>query len=70
MIDQDLLQRVKDRLEAAKGNLPLIAAATDVSYFTILNIMSGRTENPHRRTVAALDEYFRKQEAKAKRQAR
>lgn len=70
MTDDRMLESVRAKLDEHKGSWPAIAAATKVGYFTISKIATGTTTKPHERTVIALDDYFRKLEAKAKRQAR
>lgn len=57
--DENLLEYLKSKLEASRGQWPAISKATGVPYFTITNLAQGKVEDPRLSTVQPLIDYFR-----------
>jgi hypothetical protein len=62
-MNEPLLDYVKARLEAHRGEWPQIARITGVPYFTITNIVQGKVEDPRISTIQPLVDYFQALEA-------
>lgn len=63
VMDQPILDYVKEQLEQRRGDWPLISKTTGVPYFTITNIVQGKVEDPRISTIQKLYDYFRSPEA-------
>lgn len=57
--DENLLDYLKNKLEASRGQWPAISKATGVPYFTITNLVQGKVEDPRLSTIQRLIDYFR-----------
>lgn len=53
-----LLEQIKARLLAAKGEWPQISEKTSLSYWTIANVATGKSPNPTNDTLQPLADYF------------
>lgn len=62
-MNEPILDFVKRRLEASRGDWPKISAATGVPYFTITNVAQGKVADPRIGTLQPLVDYFRTQDA-------
>lgn len=63
--DENLLEYLKSKLDASRGQWPAISKATGVPYFTITNLVQGKVEDPRLSTVQRLIDYFREAERAA-----
>lgn len=61
-MEKPILDYVKERLEAARGEWPKVSDETGVPYFTITNIVQGKVADPRVGTVQKLHDYFRQRE--------
>lgn len=68
-VEEPILTFVKRRLEAARGSWPHIAESTGVPYFTITNIVQGKSVDPRVSSLQPLVDYFRARDAEAARSA-
>lgn len=64
-VEEPILIFVKRRLEESRGYWPQISTATGVPYFTITNIVQGKTEDPRVSTLQKLVDYFRARDSEA-----
>lgn len=62
-VEEPILAYVKRRLEAARGKWPQIAEDTGVPYFTITNIVQGKSVDPRVSSLQPLVDYFRARDA-------
>jgi predicted transcriptional regulator len=62
-MEKSLVEYVRGRLEAERGNWAEIVAQTKVPYFTIANLVQGKVKDPRMSTVQPLLDYFRRAEA-------
>lgn len=62
-MEESILVYVVDRLEAARGRWPDIAAECGVPYRTVQKIGSGKTAAPRIDTIEKLARHFREQDA-------
>lgn len=57
-MNDPLLEQIKRRLEAVKGQWPEISDKTGIPYFTIRNIVNGKSGNPTIGSLQPLMDYF------------
>lgn len=57
-MQEPILEFVKRRLEESRGYWPQIAESSGVPYFTIANIVQGKSEDPRISSVQKLVDYF------------
>lgn len=62
--DENLLDYLKAKLEASRGQWPAISKATGVPYFTITNLAQGKVEDPRLSTAQRLIDYFREESSR------
>ena len=56
--NEQVLALVRRRLEGSRGRWPVISKATGVPYFTIANIVSGKSLDPRIGSLQPLLDYF------------
>lgn len=61
--EENILAFVKRRLDEARGQWPDISRATGVPYFTIANIVQGKSADPRIGTLQPLVDWFRQRDA-------
>lgn len=66
-MNEPILEYLKRRLEASKGDWRRIADATGVPYGTVVNIAQGKSPNPTLQSVQPLLNYFQALDAMVER---
>ncbi len=56
--NERILALVRRRLEESRGKWPVISKETGVPYFTIANIVSGKSADPRIGSIQPLLDYF------------
>lgn len=67
--EEPILEFVRRRLDEARGEWPLISRESGVPYFTIANIVQGKSADPRIGTLQPLVDWFRQRDVSEAREA-